>query len=68
MKLSSIFALLTLRAVVRAWSTLLQPIVLSIGAAFTALNLDVEPILDSMPKWLIEIKKGPPKQEEKNDS
>lgn len=53
MKLSSIVALFTLSAVVRGWAALLQPIVLSIGAAFTALNLELEPLLDlKFNKWL----------------
>ena len=57
MKLSSIFVLFIFSAMVRGWAAYLQPIVLSIGAAFTALNIDVEPLLGSiqpikLPKWL----------------
>ena len=60
MKLSSIFVLFILSTMVRGWAAYLQPIVLTIGAAFTALNLDVEPFLGSiqpikLPKWLSSI-------------
>ena len=56
MKLLSIIALFTLCTIVRGWVAYLQPIVLTIGAAFTALYNDAEPILDiqpfKLPKWL----------------
>ena len=55
MKLTNIFALFTLSVMVRGWVAFLQPIALSIGAAFTALNFDFEPILDMHSiKWLNE--------------
>ena len=56
MKLLSIIVVFTLNVIVKGWVTYLQPIVLSIGAALTALYHDVEPILDikpiKLPKWL----------------
>ena len=30
------------------WAAILQPVVLAVGAAFAALNIDVDPLLDSM--------------------
>ena len=49
MRISVIFVVLTLSVIVRGWATLLQPIALSIGAAFAALNLDVDLIFDLEP-------------------
>ena len=40
MKLLSIFVIFTLSVVVHGWVAILQPIFLSLGAAFTALNID----------------------------
>ena len=38
--------------IVKGWVAILQPILLSIGAAFTALNLDVDLLPDIQPlKW-----------------
>ena len=58
MKLIIVFALFNLSLMVRGWVAYLKPIVLSIGAAFTTLNLNVEPIFDIQPikwtKWLSE--------------
>ena len=42
MKLLSILAIFTLCVVVKGWVAILQPIVLSLGAAFTALNIDAD--------------------------
>ena len=57
MKLKGIFALFIFGTVVKGWTTFLQPIVLTIGAVFTALNFDVEPLLDmKWPKWFIKKK------------
>ena len=63
MKLSSIIQLCTLCAIARGWATMLSPIVLSIGAALTALNFDVDPLLE---KTLIWFKKEEEKEEEKD--
>ena len=56
MKILSIVVICTLCRVVKGWIAMLQPIVLSIGAAFTALNSDVNLISDIQPiswkKWL----------------
>ena len=56
MKLRSIIALFTLCVFVKGWVAILQPIALSIGAAFAALNLDVELLPNLQPialkKWL----------------
>ena len=48
MKASCLFAVLTLSLVVNGawWTAAIQPILLSFGAAFAALNLDVQPLLD----------------------
>ena len=46
MKLYSILAIFTLCLVVKGWVAILQPIVLSLGAAFAALNIDVDLIPD----------------------
>ena len=42
MKISIIFAILILNMVVQGWVTILKPITLSLGAAFAALNLDLD--------------------------
>ena len=49
MKLKVIFALYTLSVIVKGmwWTAAVQPVILSLGAVFTAINLDVldiEPI------------------------
>ena len=49
MKTSHIFALLTLSVVVKGWATILQPVLLSIGAALAALNIDTELISNIQP-------------------
>ena len=51
MKLSSIIALFTLVVLVKGawWANLAQPVILGLGAAFAALDLDLvhlQPILD----------------------
>ena len=46
MKLLSIFVIFTLSVVVHGWVAILQPIVLSLGAAFTALNIDTDLLPD----------------------
>ena len=59
MKITDIFALLILIVSVEAswWASALRPVVLSLGAAFTALELDVvDPMLDGV-KDLFTIKK-----------
>ena len=56
MKIQCIFTVFTLYVAVKGWVTILQPIALSIGAAFAALNLDVDLLPDikpiAMKKWL----------------
>ena len=51
MKLFIIIVLLALSAMVNGtwWTAAAQPIILSIGALFAALDLDLEPMLDSQP-------------------
>ena len=51
MKLKDIFALFGLSVMVNGawWAAAVQPVMLSIGAVFAALNLDLEPILDAKP-------------------
>ena len=49
MKLSLIFVLLTLSAVVKGWAAILQPVLISIGAALTALNIDSDFISNIQP-------------------
>ena len=46
--LSSIFVVFILNVAVRGawWIPILQPVALSIGAALTAINIDLTPILD----------------------
>ena len=46
-----IIALLALGEIVNCtwWAAAVQPVMLSIGAVFAALNLDLEPILDAKP-------------------
>ena len=59
MKLTVIIALFSLNVMVSGWVAFLQPIVLSIGAAFTALTFDAEPMLDfKFPKWLFRKGRG----------
>ena len=43
-----IFFVYTLSVIVEGawWAAAMQPIILSFGAAFTAMNLDVQPFLD----------------------
>ena len=45
-----IFIIFTLSETVKGafWAAATQPIILSIGAAFAALNLDLEPVLDNL--------------------
>ena len=56
MKVLSIVAVITLCEIVKGWVTALQPIVLSIGAAFGVLNNDIDLVPDLQPvtwkKWL----------------
>ena len=58
MKISGIFVIFILSVAVKAtwFAPILRPVVLSLGAAFAALDLDVEPILDEM-KDLVSFKK-----------
>ena len=56
MKISNIFVLFTLCVIVKGWVALLQPIVLSLGAALAAFNLDVDLLSDIQiskfdPRW-----------------
>ena len=53
MRTSVIFVILTLCVIVNGFATLLQPIALSIGAAFAALNFDADliPINFFSSKW-----------------
>ena len=46
MRISVIFSLFLLSIAVKGWVTFIQPIGLALGAAFAALNLDVELISD----------------------
>ena len=46
MKISAIFALLTFCSVVKGWTSILQPLVVSIGAALAALNIDSDLMSD----------------------
>ena len=48
MKTTCIFTIYTLIVIVKGslWAAAVQPIVLTFGAAFTALNLDVQPLFD----------------------
>ena len=49
MRIFVIFVILTLSVIVKGWATVMQPIALSIGAAFAALNFDVDLISDLQP-------------------
>ena len=51
MKLSDIFVLLGLSVMANGawWAAAVQPVMLSIGTAFAALDLDLEPIFDAKP-------------------
>ena len=53
MKILCIFTISTCSVVIKGWVIMLQPIALSLGAAFMALNLDVDLIQDIQPiiKW-----------------
>ena len=54
MKLLIIIVLLALSAMVNGswWAAAAQPIILSIGALFAALDMDLEPMLDAQPtEW-----------------
>ena len=64
MKVLSIVLVFTLCEVVKGWIAMLQPIALSIGAAFAALNSDVNLISDIQP---IEWKKWLSSKDEKED-
>ena len=55
MRISVIFVIWTLCVVVRGWVAFLQPITLSIGAAFAALNLDADLISDLQPTAFINL-------------
>ena len=61
MKISTIFALLTFGYIVKGWTAYFKPIVLSIGAAITAINLDMGPFFDiqpiKSPTWLYSYEK-----------
>ena len=50
MKVAEILVLYGLSVVVNGvwWTAAVQPVIMSIGAVFTALNLDLDPILDSL--------------------
>ena len=66
MKILGIFVLFTLSVVVKGWVATLQPIVLSLGAAFTALNLDVDFIHDIKPIiWKTKEKEDKEKEDDK---
>ena len=56
MKILSIVVAFTLCEAVKGWLAMLQPIALSIGAAFVALSSDVDLVTDLQPiawkKWL----------------
>ena len=68
MRLTVIFVLLSLSVIVRGWATLIKPIALSVGAAFAALNLDVDFISDLQPTalniWFSKGDKGKITEEE----
>ena len=51
MKLSDIVALFGLSVMANGawWAAAVQPVILSIGAVFAALDLDIEPFLDAQP-------------------
>ena len=50
MKLKEIVTIFGLSVMVNgAWWAAVQPVILSIGAVFTALNQDLEPMLDAKP-------------------
>ena len=55
MRISVIFVIWTLCVVVRGWVALLQPIALSIGAAFVALNFDADLASDLQPTALMNL-------------
>ena len=57
---------ITLSVVVNGWVAILQPIVLSLGAVFTVLNLDVDLITDIQP-WLSSKKVKEVKKEKKRE-
>ena len=50
-KIIGVLALLTLSSIVQgAWVSLAQPIILTLGAAFSALDIDAAPVIDV--NWL----------------
>ena len=57
---------ITLSVVVNGWVAILQPIVLSLGAVFTVLNLDIDLITDIQP-WLSSKKVKEVKKEKKRE-
>ena len=59
MKISGIFVLFTLNVIVNGWVTFLQPIAVSLGTAFAALNLDYELFTDAMSVFKIADPKNP---------
>ena len=65
MKTSCIFVIFTLTVIVKGawWAAAVRPIVLSLGAAFTALNLDDQPFLDFDLKGLLISKNESDKKE-----
>ena len=71
MYLSRVFVLLALCAVVRGWIAFLQPIALTIGAALTALNLNIDSTQDlptiNLPYWLSASDKKKRKSNNKKD-
>ena len=72
MKISCVFAVITLSTVVNGawWVNAFQPIVLSFGATFAALNLDFQPLLDVDWKNLLILRKDieEPKEENKEEN
>ena len=63
MKLSIILTLFSLSVMVRGWAAFVSPIVVSVGAMLAALNIDVEPLLNSHsmvkddPESILEVEK-----------
>ena len=50
-QLLGVLALLMLSSIVQgAWASLVQPIILTLGAAFSALDIDTAPVIDV--NWL----------------
>ena len=69
MKLSCIFTILALSNIVRGawWAAAMQPIAVTLGAAFAAFNGDVQPLLDLDLKKLIIFKQEKDETERKED-